>query len=182
MIRRTGLIAMSVYITACVSTALQGALITSLDVNVVNEGSGLFDYAFSLSNSTLSDLSVINLNVGVSADAELHSLSGPAGWDAAYSSGDTVISWGALDIQSAIAPGSTADFRFVSHLGPASADFSIVGFDPNTFAFDSNGGTISSAIDSSPGVPEPSSIVLWGAAGALLLLLRGSWGLRGIWW
>ncbi len=138
---------------------------------IEQQNNGLYRYDYTLTNVAESDLPAINLNVATAADANLQSLTAPTGWDMAYSPGDSAVSWAPTDIQFAIPPGRDADFGFLSPLPPSPGDYSVVGFDPDTFSFGSSAGSVLAPLDATS-VPEPSSVSLLGVAGLGLILLR----------
>jgi hypothetical protein len=155
---------------AGLSSPVKADLVTSLSPIVQQQRDGSYLYAYTLMNAADSDLPAINLNIATAADAGLKSFTAPTGWDMSYSPGDNAVSWAPSDIQFAILPSSTGEFGFVSALPPIQGDYSIVGFDPDTFSFGSSTGSIAAPLDAS--VPEPSSITLLAAAFLGLLFLR----------
>ena len=157
---RSWLLVSLVWLVAGVGAARAG-FITDLTADPPVFNNGLYEYAYTLANASNSDLPAISLNIAVPTNADLQSITGPVGWDIVYNAGDQVISWHASDLPFALAAGSTPEFGFASAVPPGSQDFSVLGFDPDTFSFGENIGTTTAPF-AVTAVPEPMSLTFLG--------------------
>ncbi|QEH33731.1 hypothetical protein OJF2_22370 [Aquisphaera giovannonii] len=131
--------------------------LATLDVTTTPEAGGLTLYQYMLSVDPASDQAAVLLLINVDAAAGLTSISGPAGWEIDYNTGDTGVSWLSPGSDTDLLPGQSAVFSFASPLGAGDEDFLTVGD-----AFGAVQGRI--AGPSLLTVPEPPS--LWLLAGA----------------
>lgn len=132
-------------------------------VPTVTPNGALFNYSYSVTNSTANDVLIVNLNNLPMVSGALTNLTAPMGFRTTFDPGVGIASFlpdagSALDF----APGSTlTGFSFSSTFGPGT-----VGFD----AEDISGGTSTGATLApiAAPVPEPSTLISLGA-GVLLL-------------
>src|SRR4051812_45634530 len=80
--------------------------ITTLTVEQTTDPSGLFRYEYPLTNEASGNVSAGALALDVSPAADLQELTGPAGWDITYATGDDVISWVSSDPTFDLLPGT----------------------------------------------------------------------------
>jgi hypothetical protein len=133
-------------------------LIIEFSAAVTPAAGGLEQYAYTLTNSDQSTVSVYGLILSVDAGANLQSIESPTGWDATYSPGDASIIWSSPAPETAVVPGASATFGFLSVEPPVFGDYQAIGFDPDSFQFYSNPGTTS--VPGISSIPEPCTPVL----------------------
>lgn len=168
--KHCGLVLVLLALATAVAAPARADFVVTLTATVEHQASNTYLYEYDLSNLTQSDTPAINLNIEVAQDSNLQSISGPTGWDSSYMPGNTYISWATSNLQDAIAPGQSAIYSFLTFRAPNSGDYSILGFNSDTFTFDSSSGLIASPTVSS--VPEPSSFILLIAPIIVLIVLH----------
>jgi len=157
---------LSSLIAVATAPATRADFITDLSPNVTPQA-GVYQYAYTLTNSAQSTVSAYALALAVDSGANLQSVLSPTGWDATYNPGDTSITWSAPSDLLAISPGSSADFSFISAEPPVLGDYQAIGFAPIFFQFYTNPGTTS--VPGTSSVPEPSSLILLGIGSVALI-------------
>lgn len=157
---RLGVLATLVLAGSVASSVPARADFTTTVTQITTPVSGnLFRYDYTLTNDPSSTLPITDFFIDVSPDADLQSLSAPAGFIISYSPGDLDVSFSSPDPSSDILPGASGLFSFTSVIGPALAPFLVRGADGAVIE-ENTGMTISPRA-----VPEPSSLLL-GAIGA----------------
>ena len=185
MKRRNLLLAVFVFMLPMFSPIdTRADLITSLSVDVTPTEGGFDEYAYTLTNSSQSTVSVYAFGLSVNVGANLQSITSPKGWDVTYAEGDSSITWSApsTDIAiisgsslnsaysvpaSCLISGSSLEFSLFSAEPPVSGDSQAIGFDPDSFKFYINPGT--TLVPGISSVPEPSAIILLGVAALALV-------------
>jgi hypothetical protein len=143
-------------------------LITTLSASE-RPDAGMFQYAYTLTESPQSTIPAYIFVLAVDSAADLQSVTAPPGWEALYVVGSTAVEWDTAF--QPIAPGGSADFSFLSVESPALNMYQVTGFDPIEFQFFLNTGTtISPATAVAVSVPEPSGLFLCMAALVCLCL------------
>jgi PEP-CTERM motif len=163
---------LSSVISLAAARSAEADFITSLSVNVSPTG-GIFQYDYTLMNSTQSTVSAYVFALAVDPAANLQSIGTPIGWDSTYNVGDTSITWSAPSDQLALEPGFSAFFAFTSVDPPLTRNYDVTGFDPDQFQFYDNPGTTWAPGISS--VPEPSALILLGIGSLALIVHYLSW-------
>ncbi len=135
-------------------------------VPTVTPNGALFNYSYSVTNSTANDVLIVNLNNLPMVSGALTDLAAPMGFQTTFDPGNSNSSFGIASFLGDFTPGSTTTgFSFSSAFGPGT-----VGFD----TLDNNGTPLSGTTQGpslGPGVapvPEPSTLISLGA-GVLLL-------------
>jgi len=135
-------------------------------VPTVTPNGALFNYSYSVTNSTANDVIVVNLNNLPMVSGALTNLTAPMGFQTTFDPGVGIASFlPALGSTQDFMPGSiTSGFSFSSAFGPGTVGFG---------AEDITGGmltgtTLAPAVPAAPAVPEPSTLISLGA-GVLLL-------------
>ncbi len=125
----------------------------------VTTAGSLFNYSYSITNLTMADVFVINLNGLPQVDGAITNLTAPTGFQfAPYDPGAGIASF--LADTASFTPGSTIDgFSFSSMFAPSTVTFDTVGAD---------GPTTGTTLAPTAPVPEASTLVSLGA-GLLLL-------------
>lgn len=165
------IVALSLAIGACGLVTARGDLIVDLTPNVSVQGSFFF-YEYTLANDAASTVGASSFFLDVSTQADLQSVSGPAGWDVFYASGDPFVEFASPDTILDLPPGSQGSFSFLSRLGPGDVPYLVRGLDESTGAICDATGLTQSATRA---VPEPASIILLvigGLGGAVLHVVR----------
>jgi hypothetical protein len=151
---------------AVIATLMLGASIEAAQAQLsldptVTPISGGFRYEYTVNNNTAADYSIVNINTVAQLDA-IAITDFPTGFNALYDSGLGIVSF-FEDTSTFAAMTSVSGFAFESPFGPGQVSFDAL----ETLTGDmTNGVTIAA-------VPEPGSLALWGACGAVgLLILR----------
>jgi hypothetical protein len=142
-------------ISLSVPASTKAGFITILSADVTLSGNGNYDYTYTLTNTPQSTISAYAFGLVVDNGANLQSISEPSGWIADYTAGASTITW---STGTALIPGSSALFSFLSAEPASLSSYQATGFDPTEVLFYTNSGTVLA-----PGlasVPEPSSFIL----------------------
>ena len=129
--------------------------IVSLTVSTTPEPGGVTRYEYTLTNGASSSLPAVELQINVSADADLQSIVGPSGWDVTYGLGSTFIDWTSSSEATDLQPGDIAVFAFTSPLVPTSQQYLILGLDTSTLTSDTSVGQIAGPGTSPSRSPPP---------------------------
>ena len=156
------------YYSAAVIAALSLSAVARADVIVdvsVSGTTGAYSYAYEVENQT----SVAILLFSLTVTGDVGTMQSPTGWVPAttvLAPGETLVEWISTDVPFDVpALGTLSGFSLASDSAPGTVGFST--FDENFTEFD---GQTTGPVAST--VPEPSSLILMGAAMALMVTLR----------
>ena len=136
---------------------------TSVTATVTQQTGGIFLYSYSVANLATSTTNISEFDIDVATTANLASIMTPTGFLSLYTPGDTFIQFLSTDVPFDVKPGNAVVFSFTSLLGALLQPDLVRGYN-------ADGSLASNAGRALAPVPEPSSVILMGAGGALLLV------------
>ena len=141
----------------------RAAFVTQVTPVVTPIAGGRYSYTYTVTNTPLSTVDLGAFYVGVTDDANLDSITEPAGFLPIYTPGFETIEFASTDASTDITPGSSGTFSFTSPLAPALTAYANQSYDDGSF---DSGTTL--APNSSP-VPEPATACSAALGGVWLL-------------
>ena len=137
---------------------------TSVTGTAVQQSGGFFLYTYAVTNLATSTTNVAEFDISVLQSANLAAITTPTGFLSLYTAGDSFIQFSSTDAMFDVKPGVTVSFSFTSFLPPVLGPNLVRGFNADGSLASNTGRTLAP-------VPEPASVVLFGAGGTLLLVV-----------